>query len=211
MQYNKLIKRCDIKEEMVLISESYTDYITPSGKIYKDYGNNLFFPKKSQVNKYNGYVYVGITCKDGINRSRRLHRLLAIAFIENPNPEEYNVVGHLDNNKSNYDLKNLYWTSISENTQKAFDDQLARNDKGIKDSQSHPIAVYKNDNTLISVYGSVSEASRCICDGYTKNAIANMLDKCKKGRKGLYFKSITKEDYYLYTGKKNLIFSINDI
>ena len=89
--------------------------------------------------------------------------------------------------------------------------QLAYNDKGIKDNQSQPIAVYKNDDTLISVYGSVSEAARCIYGGYTKTAIARMLDKCKKGRKGLYFKSITREQYYLYTGKKNLIFSLNNI
>lgn len=88
---------------------------------------------------------------------------------------------------------------------------MAHNDKGIKDSQSQPIAIYKNDNTLISVYGSVSEASRCIQGGYTKNAIANTLDKCVKGRKGLYFRSITKDQYYLYTGKKNLVFNINNI
>ena len=211
MFYNKLVKRCDIKEEMVLINESNTDYITPSGKVYKDYGNDLFYPKKEHINKHNGYVYIGITCKDGINRSRRLHRLLAIAFIKNPNPEKYNVVGHLDNNKSNYNLENLYWTDISENTKKAFDDQLASNDKGIKDTQAHPLAVYKNDGTLISIYGSICEASRCIQGGYSKNNIGHMIDKNKKGRKGLYFKSITKEQYYMYTGKKNTIFNINDI
>lgn len=208
--YEKLIKREDIREEMVLISESNTDYITPSGKVYKDYGNGLFYPKVPTINEHNGYVYIGITCKDGQNRSRRLHRLLAIAFIPNPNPEEYDVVGHRDNDKSNYDLENLYWTNTSENTKKAYDDQLARNDIGISDSQSIPLAVYKNDGTFVSVYGSISQASRCI-EGYSKNNIAHMLDKNVKGRKGYYFKSISKAEYLRFTGVKNLRFSIHNV
>ena len=40
---DKLINKQDIKEELRLIKGSLTDYITPSGEIYKDYGNNQFF------------------------------------------------------------------------------------------------------------------------------------------------------------------------
>ena len=36
----KLIDKSEIQEELRLIKESLTDYITPSGEIYKDYGNN---------------------------------------------------------------------------------------------------------------------------------------------------------------------------
>ena len=36
----KLIDKSLIQEEMKLINGSDTDYITPSGEIYKDYGNN---------------------------------------------------------------------------------------------------------------------------------------------------------------------------
>lgn len=192
---------------MILIEESNTDYITPSGKVYKDYGEDWFYPKKFNINKYNGYVYIGITCKDGKNRSRRLHRLLAQAFISNPKPNEYNVVGHKDNDKSNFDLSNLYWTNTSENTKKAFDDQLAKNDMGISDSQSKPVSVYKNNDNFVSMYGSISQAARCI-EGYSKNNIAKMIDKGTKGRKGYYFKSISKEEYLKFTGTKNLKFSV---
>ena len=45
---DKLVKREDILEEMKIIEGSKTDYITPSGQIYKDYGNGLFFPKKNK-------------------------------------------------------------------------------------------------------------------------------------------------------------------
>ena len=57
----KLIHRDDINEEMRLIAGSKTDYITPTGKVYKDYGNNMFYPKKASVNNHNGYMYIGIT------------------------------------------------------------------------------------------------------------------------------------------------------
>lgn len=42
---DKLIDRSEITEELKLIKGSQTDYITPSGEIYKDYGNNKFFHK----------------------------------------------------------------------------------------------------------------------------------------------------------------------
>lgn len=192
---------------MTLISESDTDYITLSGKVYKYYGNGCFYLKKSYINSHNGYVYIGITCKDGTNRNRRLHRLLAIAFIDNSNPNDYNVVGHKDNDKSNYSLDNLYWTDTSENTKKAFDDQLARNDIGISDSQSIPVSVYKNNDDFVSMYDSISQAARCI-NGYSKTNIARMIDRNIKGRKGYYFKSISKEEYFKFTGNKNLKFSV---
>ena len=43
---SKLIKKEDIKEEMRLIKGSNTDYITPTSKIYKHYGNDMYYPKK---------------------------------------------------------------------------------------------------------------------------------------------------------------------
>jgi hypothetical protein len=81
---------------------------------------------------------------------------------------------------------------------------------GVNDSQSIQVAVYRNNWDLISVYGSISQASRCI-DGYSKNNIARTLDKNIKGRKGYYFKSLSKNEYMRYTGIKNLKFSINDV
>lgn len=119
---------------MVLIDGSSTDYITEYGSVYKifDYDKNLYLKKKYHINKYNGYAYAGITFSDGINRVRRLHVLLAKAHINNPKPDIYNIVGHMNNDKSDFDISNLYWTNISENTKKAFDDGLMKNDIGTK-------------------------------------------------------------------------------
>lgn len=93
---DKLITRNEIKEELHLIKNSLTDYITPTGVVYKDYGNGLFFPKRNFINKYNGYVYTGITYPNG-NKQRRVHILVAESWI--PNPEHKPIVMHKDNNK----------------------------------------------------------------------------------------------------------------
>ena len=180
------LKREDIKEEMVLLEESDTDYITPSGKIYKLMPNGLFFKKKSKINAHNGYVYVGITMKDGKNKNRRLHRLVAIAFI--PNPNNYEIVGHKNNVKHDNRIDNLYWTTVQENTQKAFDDGLIVNAKGHDDSQSHPVIMYDLEWNEVGRYGSIRECSRKT--GISVNAIRGQCagEMKTKPRCGFYFK-----------------------
>lgn len=169
------LKKEDIEEEMVLIDGSITDYITPSGKVYKLYYNGLYMEKKSQANSHNGYVYIGITMSNGKNKSHRVHRLVAKAFI--PNPKNYEIVGHKNNIKHDNRVENLYWTTTQENTQKAFDDGLAKNAKGYDDSQSHPIIAISKDGNE-ACFGSAGECSKCLgvsvstimrqCKGKTK-------------------------------------------
>ena len=62
---DKLIKRNQINEEIRLINGSETDYISSKGNIYKDYGNDLFYPKANFINKNNGYLYSSITYPEG--------------------------------------------------------------------------------------------------------------------------------------------------
>lgn len=142
-----------ISEDIKLINGSDTDYISPSGKVYKLMPNNLFYLKKNRILS-NGYEYCGITMSDGKNHSGRIHRLMAEAFI--PNPDNLPIVGHKNNIKDDNRIENLYWTTTSENTQKAFDDKLIINDKGYQDSQSHPVIVYDINMNEIEHIGSVS-------------------------------------------------------
>ena len=93
---DKLIKRSQINEEIRLINGSETDYISSKGNIYKDYGNNMFYHKSVFPNKNNGYLYCGITYREG-QKQRRVHILVAEAYI--PNTDNLPVVMHLDNNK----------------------------------------------------------------------------------------------------------------
>lgn len=55
---------------------------------------------------HKGYLQVGLS-KDGIEKKRRVHRLVAETFIDNPN--NYPQVNHKDENKTNNCVDNLEW------------------------------------------------------------------------------------------------------
>lgn len=59
-----------------------------------------------------GYVNVKLT-KDKIEKTIMIHRLVATAFLENPNNLEQ--VNHIDSNRSNNNVSNLEWVSREEN------------------------------------------------------------------------------------------------
>ena len=189
--YNKLIKRSEILETIKLINGSETDYITPSGKIYNDYGNDMFFPQATFINKTNQYLYCNITYPEG-QRQRRVHILVAEAYVPNPNPSEYKIVMHKDNNKSNPNASNLQWGNTSQNTKQAFDDGLQINDKSWKDSQSIHVCSFDLRGNLLNKYGSVGEASRAL--GVTKTTILNQCNHNikTKPRCGYYFRYLSE-------------------
>ena len=162
----KLIDKSEIQEELRLIKGSLTDYITPSGEIYKDYGNNKFYHKAQWTTC--GYWYCGITYPEG-QRQRRVHILVAEVYVPNPDPEHNTIVLHLDSNKENKHYTNLKWGTISENTKQAFDECMAHNDKSWDDSQSIHICQFDMEGNLLKRFGSVGEASREL--GVTKTTI----------------------------------------
>lgn len=55
----------------------------------------------------------------------RTHRIIGLAFIENPNLEVYNVINHKDGNTTNNHISNLEWSTVSLNTQHAYDNGLS--------------------------------------------------------------------------------------
>ena len=59
-----------------------------------------------------GYKIVGLK-KEGKRRNHYIHRLVADAFI--PNPDKKNCVNHIDYNRSNNNANNLEWCTTKEN------------------------------------------------------------------------------------------------
>ena len=58
-----------------------------------------------------GYVKVSLSCKNKAKHFQ-LHRLVALAFIDNPEHKEY--VRHRDGDNLNNEASNLYWMSFLE-------------------------------------------------------------------------------------------------
>lgn len=156
---------------------------------HKNYGK--YFKYNTFINHQNGYVYGNLKHIIDLDndiyetRQRRLHIVIAETFIENPN--NYPVVGHRNNNKSDNRVENLYWTTYSENTQKAVDDGLLVNDKGYDDSQSHPVFMFDAyTNEKIGAFGSCREAS--VSTGVSVNTIMRQAKYKKPIRKPFYFR-----------------------
>lgn len=181
----QLIPLSEIKEDLRLV-DGYDDYyITPSGKIYKEYTKGYYYLRKNSKNKKNGYIYITLI-NNGRRTTHRLHRLVAIAYI--PNPDNLPVVGHKNNDKSNCNVVNLYWTTNAENVQKAVNDGLLVNAKGYDDSQSYPVICYDENMDEISRFGSASECAKAL--HVSKSTV---LRHCNheiktKARKGYYFR-----------------------
>lgn len=76
-----------------------------------------------------GYLVVGLFNGDGVQHSKRIHRLVAEAFLENP--ENKRCVCHKDNNPQNNNVDNLYWGTDQENIRQAFDDGLHKNKRAV--------------------------------------------------------------------------------
>jgi hypothetical protein len=65
----------------------------------------------------NGYYMVAI-CINYKVTNLTVHRLKALAFI--PNPNNYPVVNHIDEDRLNNDLPNLEWCTYSHNNRESF-------------------------------------------------------------------------------------------
>ncbi len=91
-------------------------YITQDGKVWTDCRKNGIERFMKQHNNPEGYKVVGLYI-GGKQKQFRVHRLVATAFI--PNPENKPFVNHIDGNKANNDVSNLEWCTQKENVNHA--------------------------------------------------------------------------------------------
>jgi len=84
-------------------------------KSYKRYAFGKIMSLKSDKD---GYKEVGIRDATGRRSYKRVHRLAAIAFLENP--YDHKFINHKDNNPSNNNIENLEWCSIEYNNKYRF-------------------------------------------------------------------------------------------
>jgi hypothetical protein len=94
-------------------------YIEPNGEIYSQDrittdGRFCEGRKIKQHTRKDGYYQVDLS-KNGTQKFFRVHRLVALTYI--PNPNNYPCVNHIDCNKQNNNINNLEWCTILYNNQ----------------------------------------------------------------------------------------------
>jgi hypothetical protein len=134
----------------------------------------------------NGHGYLNVfLCKDGKTKTYYLHRLVASAFIENP--DNLPQVNHKDENPSNNNVENLEWCTCKQNinygTRNA---RIAESKKGkpnprAAEALSIPIDMLTKDGELIRTFPSAHEAMRWLrVNGFPK-AGGGHINQCCKG------------------------------
>lgn len=101
--------------------------------------------------------------KDGELEWKSVHRMVAEAFVDNPRPDEYDIVNHLDNDPTNNCASNLEWTTYKGNMQHAakqgrMKGQPANLAKAIESRKVPVIAIDKDGNEY--EFPSQAEAAR---------------------------------------------------
>jgi len=125
-----------------------------------------------------GYAKVHFSI-NGKNKGYLVHRLVAFAFISNPN--NYNEINHKDGDKQNNCVDNLEWCTHSQNMKHAFDTGLKANKKGEEYPYARAVYQYDKNGNFIKRWGALMDAARaynihhsCIaacCSGKVKTCL----------------------------------------
>ena len=101
-----------------------------------------------------GYPTARLRGPDGHDHTVSVHRMLALAWIHNPDPSTKNQVNHIDGNPQNNNLSNLEWCDNSENQRHAA--RTGLHHRSIPPETAHRIC-------------------QLACQGYKSREIARML------------------------------------
>lgn len=128
-----------------------------------------------------GYRYIDIKDIHGKRKCPKIHRLVGLAFVDNP--ENKPQINHIDCDKLNNNFSNLEWVTNSENQKHAYKHGLNKPHKKQRNYQwfgNHknckPVNQYDLEGNFIASYKSLAMAGRAI------NRSQNRISDCCNGR-----------------------------
>ncbi len=151
-------------------------YVSNLGRFKNSYGVIM---SNYKVND-NGYIRVYI-----YNKTYTLHRLVALAFIENIENKEQ--VNHIDGNKLNNSVSNLEWVTNTEN-------QIHKFKIGLGNNYTRKITQYDLQMNKIKDFNSIIEASKEL--NIAKSNIRGVITNYRKSAGGFIFKYLEDNNHY---------------
>lgn len=121
---------------------------------------------KPERNK-SGYLAIGLR-KNGEHKLFKVHRLVAIAFI--PNPDNLPQVNHKDENKENNSVENLEWCDSKYNINFGIHNQRI-SEKLTNGKRSKPVLQFTKDGEFIQEWKSGHDVERNL--GYNQRNISS--------------------------------------
>lgn len=144
--------------------KGFEDYqITDDGRVWSKKNNKWLKPWMLK----NDYLCVSLM-KDGKKHNIRLHRIIAEAFIPNPDNKPY--IDHINTIRTDNSISNLRWVSHKENmnnpitTKKMSDYNKTIKHwtqvKAMREAKIKTVYQYTKDGVLVAVYDSVVDAAK---------------------------------------------------
>lgn len=169
---------------------AYVEHLLKSG-IYpyeRHYNDRIL---KGSISKVHGY-HVTTLMKDGIQKHHLSHRLVAEAFI--PNPNNYPFINHKDETRLNNKVDNLEWCTPLYNTR--YGGGIQRGTEARRKSKKgwKRVFQYSINGDFIASFESLNEAERTT--GFKSISISNSCHSNNVRRFGFYWRF--ESDGYIY-------------
>lgn len=144
-------------------------------------GRGRIIHEKKPTPTKKGYMLVQLWSKNK-RIAKFVHRLVAEAFI--PNPNNLPQVNHKDEDKANNHVDNLEWCDDKYNVNYGTGLERARLNR-LNKGKCRKIGQYTMDDVLIREYQSIAEAAR---NGFTLSSIVSCLKGKRKKHKNFKWK-----------------------
>ena len=152
------------------------------------WGSYTILPEKYMKSSFDkdGYLRIGLA-KDRERKTYHVHRLVALAFL--PNPNNYPQINHKDENKQNNAVDNLEWCTCSYNINYGTrNDKIASKYNKKKRTGADPnskfarkVAQYDLAGNLIRVWASISLVEQELGANHS-----SIIQNCQGKRKMVY-------------------------